>query len=215
MVKFFAWIISIIVAFSILIIAATFYLSPNDIYKCSTPSSSKDTSGKKNENDHCQEADVIVAISGGNTSVRTKHAVDLYKKGWAKKIIFSGAAADKNGPSNASTMKAEAVKLGVSADDIIEEGESNNTNENAQYVSNIIENNHFGKIILTTSAYHQRRAYLEFSRILEKQNTKIINAPAEDPEWTNLWWLTPRGWYLSASELGGIVYFYINLGVNQ
>ena len=40
---------------------------------------------------NCQNvADAIVVVSGGNTSLRTKHGIDLYKKGLAKKIIFSG-----------------------------------------------------------------------------------------------------------------------------
>ena len=50
------------------------------------------------------KADVIVAVSGGDTQARTEEAVKLYKDGWSHNLIFSGAALDANGPSNARAM---------------------------------------------------------------------------------------------------------------
>ena len=49
--------------------------------------------------DSLTKADVIVAISGGDTDARTAEAVRLYKEGWGANIIFSGAAQDPTGPS--------------------------------------------------------------------------------------------------------------------
>src|SRR5687768_17407890 len=59
------------------------------------------------------KADAIVAISGGETDARTAEAVRLYNQGLAPNLIFSGAAADPNGPSNAKAMAASAHEAGV------------------------------------------------------------------------------------------------------
>src|SRR4051812_8187748 len=76
--------------------------------------------------DPLAKADAIVAISGGETEARTAEAVKLYEDGWAGGIIFSGAAADPNGPSNAKAMATSAIKSGVPAKAIqLDEAASN------------------------------------------------------------------------------------------
>ena len=59
-----------------------------------------------------QKADAIVAISGGETQERALMAIELYQQGWAPVIIFSGAAADTSGPSNAAAMGRRLSKVG-------------------------------------------------------------------------------------------------------
>ena len=66
----------------------------------------------------CAPADVIIAISGGDTQARTTEAIRLYKQGWAPQLIFSGAAQDTSGPSNAEAMRIQAIKAGVPITDI-------------------------------------------------------------------------------------------------
>ena len=68
--------------------------------------------------DPLQQADAIVAVSGGDTKGRTKHAVDLYKEGYSPRLIFSGAAADPDSASNAKVMLAIAASRGVPTSDI-------------------------------------------------------------------------------------------------
>lgn len=87
------------------------YLGPDDISGCEAPT----------EDGRCQKVDVIVAVSGGDTEARTSEAINLYKNGWAGKLLFSGAAADKTGPSNAEVMRKMAERRGVDWGDIITE----------------------------------------------------------------------------------------------
>ena len=158
----------------------------------------------------CQPADAIVAISGGDTTARTKEAVELYKNGWAAKLIFSGAAQDKSGPSNAEAMRRIALSEGVPNGDIITEEYSETTKENAENTQNILEKNDIESVILVTSGYHQRRAGLEF---MARSNgtVSLRNHPVEaDNQWAGgWWWLTPTGWYLAISELVKISIFYL------
>ena len=188
------------VALIVLLVGA--YLAPDDLAKCDV--SPSDTPG-------CRAADVIVAVSGGDTQARTDEAVSLYTHGWAPKLIFSGAAADKSGPSNAEAMRERAIAAGVPEDAITTEELSETTRQNAQLSSSVLASNDDRRVILVTSAYHQRRAGLEF-RSTVGANTQIVNHPVQhDNQWSQWWWLTPTGWWLALSELIKIVLVYVGI----
>lgn len=200
------WVIGIgvfIVAFAI---GLSVYLQPNDFALCPMTDQPVTREG-------CDPADAIVAISGGDTEERTRHAIELYKNNWAPLIIFSGAAEDKSGPSNAAAMREQAVSAGVPRSDIITEGESENTRQNAFNTRDILTQKGINNILLVTSGYHQRRAYLEFSRSLEGYEVIVRNSPTYDRDWGWYWWLTPRGWYLAISEFIGVIMYHF--GANQ
>lgn len=150
--------------------------------------------------DELKKADAIIAISGGETGTRTEHAISLYKDGWAPKLIFSGDAFDPLSPSNADVMRQIATLNDVPSEDIFIEEDSDNTQENAENSSNIIEERGYKSVILVTADYHQRRAFIEFSDKLG-EDIEIINSPTEEDQWDrNLWWVEPKGWYLTMSE---------------
>lgn len=192
---------AIVLAIAGLIFSIGTYLHVDDLAGCSTEPSVEIVA--------CQRADAIVAISGGDTAARTKEAVDLYKNGWGKKLIFSGAAQDKTGPSNAEAMRRLALASGVHNGDIITEEYSATTKENAENTQNILEKNEITSVILVTSGYHQRRAGLEFDS--RSSGVSVRNHPvSEDNQWSSSWWwLTPTGWYLAISEVVKIVVFYL------
>ena len=92
-----------IIGLGVIIVAAivgiSLYLSPDDIKDCSAPGDG-----------HCQKADAIIVVSGGDTNARTDESIKLYKDGWASTIIMSGAVVDKSGPSNTRQMYKRAVE---------------------------------------------------------------------------------------------------------
>jgi len=200
MIKLFMTLIFAVVFAAIAIVTIGAYLGPDGLSHCaSTPS---------NESD-CQTVDAVVAISGGDTSARTEQAITLYKNGWAKWLVFSGAAADKSGPSNAEAMKRQAVNEGISPNVILLDETSETTSENAANATTIFTQHDIHSVILVTSAYHQRRAGLEFGA-RAGMAIKIINHPVKsDDQWSAWWWTTPTGWWLALSELFKIVAFYI------
>lgn len=192
--------IIIVVTFIIVVFGIGVYLAPNDLAGCEAkPSTVKG----------CQAADAIIAISGGDTPARTREAVQLYKDGWAPKLIFSGAAKDKTGPSNAETMRRDARAAGVPDRDIITEEYSENTKENAEKVQDIFSRDDISSVILVTSSYHQRRAALEFTA-RSGGSVVVRNHPvASDNQWSSWWWLTPTGWFLALGELIRIGVFFV------
>ena len=152
------------------------------------------------------KADTIVAISGGDTTARTAEAVKLYNDGWAKHIIFSGAALDPNSPSNAQTMARAAEQQGVPASAIELDEAASNTRQNAAGVASIMAREHFASMILVTSPYHQRRADITFRRTLGPSVT-IINHSSYDQAWRRSnWWATTYSRNLTMSELQKVIY---------
>jgi len=151
-----------------------------------------------------QKVDAIVVISGGDTKRRTEEGIKLFREGWASILIFSGAA--REGVSNASVMKKIAEENGVPSENIIIEENSSSTVENAQFTQPLLLERNFQSIILVTSPYHQRRAYLAFREALGKEFV-IINHSALDTEWRKKnWWLSPEMIYLTLAELQKIAF---------
>ncbi|MEI7689649.1 MAG: YdcF family protein [Candidatus Saccharibacteria bacterium] len=192
------WLIGLAVFVLAVVFGLTFYLQPDELSKCGkSPSSATG----------CQVVDAIVAVSGGDTQARTNEAVKLYKDGWSHLLIFSGAAQDKTGPSNASAMKTIALQAGVPETAIQLDEYSTNTKQNAENSKTIFAQLNIKKVILVTSGYHQRRAGLEFDK--RAGDVQIINHPdSNDKDWSWFWWITPWGWYLAVSEVVKIIIFY-------
>lgn len=181
-----------------------YYLGPNDLQRCGNAPDNNSL------NDKCHSADAVVAISGGDTIARTDEAIKIYKAGWATKLIFSGAAQDKSGPSNAEAMKKQAISEGVAESNVLIEESAVNTQENAANTQALIKNNNLHRIILVTSAYHQKRASLEFQKRAGSE-LEITNHPvAHDKQWNQNWYLTPIGWWLAVGELVKIIGFYVS-----
>ena len=152
------------------------------------------------------KSDVIVAISGGETEARTQEAVKLYNDGWARHIIFSGAALDPSSPSNAKIMATAALAAGVPSAAIELDEAATNTRENASGVSAIVKRDGYHSIILVTSPYHQRRALITFQRVLSP-GFPIVNHSSYDQNWRRShWWATSYSRSLTLSELQKVIY---------
>lgn len=180
------------VLFALLVWAIGSYLAPDALSRCK--------SDVPTSVEGCTAADAIVAVSGGDTPARAAEAIRLYQNGWGKYLVFSGAAADKTGPSNAAVMKQQAIDAGVDANAILTEETSETTGENASETVSLFKKHNIRSAILVTSAYHQRRALLEFDR--RALGVDVRPHPvATDKQWNGWWWLSPTGWALAIPEL--------------
>lgn len=193
------WVASAVIAVVTLIVFISLFLSVDSLSKCGDIPS---------QVEGCGRADVIIAVSGGDTTSRTQQAIDLYKNGWANKVLFSGAALDKSGPSNAEVMRLQAISQQVPVEDIIIEDSSETTRQNANLTSEILANLKVESAIVVTSGYHQKRTLLEFSEQSPDINFRS-HPTASDRQWSVWWWTTPHGWYLAVTEVLKIVLFYL------
>ncbi|MEI6741982.1 MAG: YdcF family protein [bacterium] len=188
MKKFLGWTLAIIlttlVVGFVLLVGVGFYLSPQD---------------------NVDKADAIVVVSGGQTISRAEKGIDLYKQGYAPKIIFSGAALD-DGPSNAFAMRDQALASGVPAGNIYIDEKSQNTYENAVNSKAILQSLAASKIILVTSPYHQRRANQTFESVLGK-GYQVLGVSAFDDRWSkSQWWRRGFSLFISVSETWKLIY---------
>lgn len=192
-------VIGALIGVVLLIAGISLFLAPDSLMKCSeTPSALED----------CSAADVIIAVSGGDTQARTQEAIDLYKNGWAPKLIFSGAALDKSGPSNAEVMRQQALEQGVPKSAIAIEDQSETTKENAEKTTDILADKDIHSAIVVTSRYHMKRTLLEFRDRAPGVDFRA-HPTSSDSQWSVWWWTTPYGWYLALSELTKIIIFYL------
>lgn len=197
------WFIIIPLIVAAIIVFITIYLMPNSFIGCGS---------SPDEGDQCRKADAVVVVSGGDTTARTDAGIHLIKSGWADTLIFSGAAQDTTGPSNAAAMKKHALEAGISETAIIVDENALNTQQNAENTDQIMKRHGFKNIILVTSGYHQRRASLEFKK--SAHDVTVRNYPViNDKDWSWFWWLTPRGWWLAGGEVVKTIVFYVGVTV--
>ncbi len=128
------------------------------------------------------KADAIVVFAGGvgesgqagqGYLERVEYAVELYKSGFAKNIIFlSGYMYVFKEPL---VMKAVAVSLGVPTDAIILEDRASNTYENVEFSEKILKDKGWKEILVVSSPYHMRRVSLVFKKT--GKGTKVLYTP--------------------------------------
>lgn len=155
-----------------------------------------------------ENSDAIVVISGGQTTSRADKGIQLYKDGYAKNMVFSGAALD-DGPSNAEAMQMQAIAAGVPLNSINTDDESQDTYQNAVNSKKILEGIKAKKIILVTSPYHQRRAYETFKFVLGKDYT-VLNSSSFDDRWSkSRWWDKGFAYNITLSESAKLFYILV------
>lgn len=128
-----------------------------------------------------QSADCIVVFAGGvgesgkagqGYEERVQYAVELYRMGFAKHMLFSSGYAYVY--KEPLVMKVLAVSLGVPEEAIILEEEAKNTYENVKFSNDILAKNNWNKILLVSSPYHIRRVSLVFNKIAKNIRVRYL-----------------------------------------
>lgn len=143
------------------------------------------------DNDSISKSDVIILLEGDGLN-RCQKAANLFKNGWANKILFSGGICDYSyGSYPIVDVLPYLIELGIPETAIILENKSLNTKDQAEFVIDLAKKNNWKKLILVATHDHQYRAYLTFlKKILDVDKTILIfNAPVR-----NLPWFKETGW---------------------
>ena len=140
--------------------------------------------------DVVKKADAIVVFGGGvgetgspgkSTIERARFAADLYKKGFASKVIFSSGYTYKY--NDAENMKVFAVSMGVPKEDIMLELKANNAYENVLYSSQIVRSSGLSSIILISAPYNMKRVSLVYNKIAK--DIKVDYVPVANNQFYN------------------------------
>ena len=110
---------------------------------------------------------------------RTTKAVEMYKEGRVKKLVFMGGG---YGDSNASDdhtpeshqMRNLAITMGVNPNDIIIEDLSTNTKENILYAIKLLNLTENDTVMLITSEFHLKRCDALIKNIIPGIHTILV-----------------------------------------
>lgn len=116
--------------------------------------------------DNIESADLIVALGGENN--RKIKAVELFKQGYGKKILFTGF----------EITREDYARYGLTPNEYVYPVKSAfNTYEESQIVLEIAKKSKFKSVIVVTSFYHSRRASETFKHYFEKEGIKVMVYP--------------------------------------
>jgi uncharacterized SAM-binding protein YcdF (DUF218 family) len=125
----------------------------------------------------------------GRHGDRVWQAVDLYHRKKVKKILISGdsGSLSDRGLHEAKQLGEVLKRAGIPSEDLIIEGKSQNTYQNALYTTKLIKEKHpeLKKLLLVTSSTHMRRSLGCF----EKQGLECT------PFSVGMWTGPKRGYY--------------------
>ena len=171
--------------------------------------------------DPLQKADAIAVLAGTRMD-RPLEAVDLYKQGYAPRIVLTyrspetafGVLAERGVtfPAEADETRDISIRLGVPEDAIILPPRiHDNTAQEAQTFRELAQANGWHRIIIVTSRYHLRRAGFALRRemagtgvAVEMRGTRYEEV-SPDRWWTtreDLRWVLEEGAKLIAYALG-------------
>jgi hypothetical protein len=120
----------------------------------------------KNLDDNHEQGDCIF-VPGSSKAVeyRLPKAIELYRKGRAKKILFSGGVVwEGTDFAEAHLLKQKALEYGVAEEDILVEDLSMHTKENVLASLLVLDRafdlHNINNLLVVTTIYHMRRLHL-------------------------------------------------------
>ena len=128
---------------------------------------------------------------------RINHAIDLYRRGKVRKIIFTGGQGNTNEPTEAAAARAHAVANGIPLQDILVEQKSHTTYENIVYAKQLADANNLKKVLLVSDPMHMRRA------ITMARDIGLDASPSPTPT------TRYQGWRTQSRELARETFYYL------
>lgn len=161
-----------------------------------------------------ERADAIIVLGGSRTyRERTGKAAELFKNGVAPKIYltddgeFAGwSAAENQNPRFVELARRALVADGVAPESIeILEPSVRGTIDEARILAEKAKSANLGAVLIVTSAYHTRRAFSTFRKVLNENRPALALGIAAPPAGLQTpppasWWLSAFGWQVVAGE---------------
>jgi uncharacterized SAM-binding protein YcdF (DUF218 family) len=128
---------------------------------------------------------------------RINHAVDLYRKGKVRKLIFTGGQGNSNEPTEAAAASSYAQANGIPIQDILVEQKSHTTFENIVNAKQLADANSLKTVLIVSDPMHMKRA------MTMARDVGLRAYPSPTP--------TTRyvGWRTQMSELARETFYYL------
>lgn len=150
-------------------------------------------------------SDAIVMLSDDDYQAdRAAHAAELYRAGWAPRVIASGRLL-RPYAGVAELEEHDLESRGVPANAVVKlPGSDRNTRQECQNIGQFIATHGWKRILLVTSNYHTRRARYICSRVLPSGTTLIVSAARDTDYDPQTWWTTRQGMKMFFQESSGM-----------
>lgn len=163
------------------------------------------------------KADAILVLSGSSVyKSRNRRAAEIYRAGTARKILLTddGEIAgwspfEEKNPKFVDLARRELTTRGVAPEDIeILAPKVSGTIYEAEALREHLRGRSSQAILIVTSAYHTKRSFRTFRKVLDEKHRLGIVSTVTDEETpaSGFWWLSFRGWKWVAGEY--LKYFY-------
>jgi uncharacterized SAM-binding protein YcdF (DUF218 family) len=91
---------------------------------------------------------------------RVNHAIELYRSGRVRKLIFTGGQGNQDEEAESVAARQYARQRGVPAGDILIEDRSHTTYENLLYAKQVADDHGLNKVLIVSDPLHMKRAML-------------------------------------------------------
>lgn len=127
---------------------------------------------------------------------RIQHAVSLYQRGEAGKIIFTGGYGEGAKHAESEVGAQRAISLGVPAADVFTETHSHTTQENLTEAANVMDSLGLRSAIIVSDPLHLKRA----SKMARDLELEVVTSPTPTSRY--------RSWRTRVGFLARELYFY-------
>jgi uncharacterized SAM-binding protein YcdF (DUF218 family) len=161
--------------------------------------------------DELQPADAIHVMSVSDNT-RVDYAIQLYKQGFAKQIIFTGGWCPCTQANSAEYSKARALQQGVPAQAIVIDGsEVTSTYAEIVQLKEVISHSPVAvrSLIGVSDPFHMRRARWTYRHVLGDQvSLQMAPVPFEAGLYQRRWWTDEASRQYVKDEYLKIAYYY-------
>ena len=145
--------------------------------------------------DELRRADAIVVLAG-NSPYRAEHAVELYRAGWAPRVLISNELVLSHGVevSWLALRQAGLVHLDLPDEAVMPlEQVAQSTYQEATESRDVMLERGWHSAILVTDPFHMRRALWAFRGVWKRAGLEVIASPAETSKYSVAnWWRDPN-----------------------
>ncbi len=162
--------------------------------------------------DELSQSDAIVVL-GGDGRTRAPHAADLWRQGFAPRVLAVGGM-ESRGHHAEAVRTARILRLhGVPEEALVVLGKDEpHTAGEARATARLAEEHSWSRVILVTSPYHCWRAGLIFEQALEPLPTELRVSPSPYDRWqADQWWQDARHRRQARNELFGWLWWRLGL----
>lgn len=148
--------------------------------------------------DRAAAADAIVVLGAaqyrGRPSpvlrARLDHAIGLYARGLAPRLVLTGGTAEGDTASEALVSRAYVLQAGVPDSALLLENEGRTTSQSLRRVAQLLRANDLERAILVSDPFHVFRASL----VARRHGLSVLTSPTHTDAWARI--LRQPGYFL-------------------